>query len=87
MISLFLNREITYQEESLGTQLLFFYGPLLKDAFERGKTLILDEIDKSMHPSLVKFIMNLFRGPWEDMEQSHASKIRRCCKHILGLSF
>ena len=63
MISLFLNREITYQEESLGKQLLFFYGPLLKDAFERGKTLILDEIDKSMHPSLVKFIMNLFRDP------------------------
>ena len=51
------------QEESLGTQLLFFYGPLLKDAFEKGKTLILDEIDKSMHPSLVKFIMNLFRDP------------------------
>ena len=51
------------QEESLGTQLLFFYGPLLKDAFEKGKTLILDEIDKSMHPSLVKFIMNLFCDP------------------------
>ena len=51
------------QEESLGTQLLFFYGPLLKDAFEKGKTLILDEIDKSMHPSLVKFILNLFRDP------------------------
>ena len=51
------------QEESLGTQLLFFYGPLLKEAFEKGKTLILDEIDKSMHPSLVKFIMNLFRDP------------------------
>lgn len=49
------------QEESLGTQLLFFYGPLLKDAFENGKTIVLDEIDKSMHPSLVKFIMNLFR--------------------------
>jgi hypothetical protein len=54
---------LTLQEESLGTQLLFFYGPLLKDAFEKGKTLILDEIDKSMHPSLVKFIMNLFRNP------------------------
>lgn len=52
---------LTLQEESLGTQLIFFYGPLLKDAFEKGKTLILDEIDKSMHPSLVKFIMNLFR--------------------------
>ena len=52
---------LTLQEESIGTQLLFFYGPLLKDAFEKGKTIVLDEIDKSMHPSLVKFIMNLFR--------------------------
>lgn len=54
---------LTLQEESIGTQLLFFYGPLLKDAFEKGKTIVLDEIDKSMHPSLVKFIMNLFRNP------------------------
>lgn len=61
------------QEESLGTQLLFFYGPLLKDAFEKGKTLILDEIDKSMHPSLVRFIMNLFRDP--DKNKSGAQLI------------
>lgn len=54
---------LTLQEESIGTQLLFFYGPLLKEAFEKGKTIVLDEIDKSMHPSLVKFIMNLFRDP------------------------
>lgn len=54
---------LALQEESMGTQLLFFYGPLLKDAFEKGKVLILDEIDKSMHPSLVKFIVNLFRDP------------------------
>ena len=54
---------LTLQEESIGTQLLFFYGPLLKDAFEKGKTIVLDEIYKSMHPSLVKFIMNLFRDP------------------------
>lgn len=54
---------LTLQEESIGTQLLFFYGPLLKDAFEKGKTIVLDEIDKSMHPSRVKFIMNLFRDP------------------------
>lgn len=50
-------------EESLGTQQIFFYGPFLKDAFEKGKILVLDEIDKSLHPSIVKFIMNLFRDP------------------------
>jgi hypothetical protein len=55
--------QLTLQEESLGTQQLFFYGPILKDAFEKGKTIVLDEIDKSMHPSIVKFIINLFRDP------------------------
>lgn len=51
------------KEESLGTQQIFFYSPFLKDAFEKGKTLVLDEIDKSLHPSIVKFIINLFRDP------------------------
>ncbi|MBR3825683.1 MAG: ATP-binding protein [Lachnospiraceae bacterium] len=51
------------QEESLGTQQIFYYGPFLKDAFEKGKTLVLDEIDKSLHPSIVRFIVNLFRDP------------------------
>lgn len=57
------NAEFTLglHEESLGTQQIFLYGPFLKDAFEKGKTLVLDEIDKSLHPSIVKFIMNLFR--------------------------
>lgn len=64
---------LTLQEESIGTQLLFFYGPLLKDAFEKGKTIVLDEIDKSMHPSLVKFIMNLFRDP--DVNKNEAQLI------------
>lgn len=64
---------LDFQEESLGTQLLFFYAPLLKDSFENGKTLILDEIDKSMHPSLVKFIMNLFRD--QDINKSGSQLI------------
>ncbi|SFO38076.1 hypothetical protein SAMN05216351_10820 [Pseudobutyrivibrio sp. JW11] len=51
------------QDESLGTQQLFNYGPLLKDAMDYGKTIVLDEIDKSMHPMLVKYIVNLFRNP------------------------
>ena len=49
-------------EESVGTQLLFFLAPLLKDTFEKGKTLVVDEIDRSLHPFIVKFIANLFRN-------------------------
>ncbi len=48
-------------EESLGTNQLFLFGPFLKDAFDKGKTIVIDEIDKSLHPIIVKAIINMFR--------------------------
>ena len=54
--------ELELGEESLGTQSLFFFSPILKEAFEKGKVIIIDEIDKSLHPLLVKFIINLFHN-------------------------
>ena len=48
-------------DESLGTQQLFMYAPILKRAFDSGKVLVIDEIDKSLHPFIVKLLINLFR--------------------------
>ncbi len=56
------NYELELQEESLGTQNLFFFSPILKEAFEEGKVIIVDEIDKSLHPLLVEFIIKLFHN-------------------------
>ena len=56
------NYELELQEESLGTQNLFFLSPILKEAFEKGKVIIVDEIDKSLHPLLVEFIIKLFHN-------------------------
>ena len=50
-------------DESLGTQQLFTFGPILKNAFDFGKVIMIDEIDKSLHPFIVQFLMNLFRNP------------------------
>ena len=50
-------------EESLGTNQLFILGPFLKDAFEKGLTIVIDEIDKSLHPFIVRYLINLFRNP------------------------
>lgn len=50
-------------EESLGTQQLFFLSPLLRKTLEEGKVLVVDEIDRSLHPFIVKFLVNLFRNP------------------------
>lgn len=49
-------------EESLGTQNIFFLSPLLMDTLSKGKTIIIDEIDKSLHTSLVRYIIELFHN-------------------------
>ena len=54
--------ELDLSEESLGTYNLFMLSPILKDAFEKGKTIVIDEIDKSLHPLLVKYIIGLFHN-------------------------
>ena len=33
----------------------------LRKALETGKVLFIDEIDRSLHPSLIKLLVNLFR--------------------------
>lgn len=49
-------------EESLGTQNLFILNPILLYVLEEGKILIIDELDRSLHPFLVKYIVQLFNN-------------------------
>ena len=60
-------------EESLGTNQLFVLGPLLKDAFDHGMVVVIDEIDKSLHPFIVKYIVNMFRD--KDINKAGAQLI------------
>lgn len=53
---------IDFEEESLGTKNIFLLIPFLKDTLEKGNMLIIDELDKSIHPLLVKYIVNLFNN-------------------------
>ncbi len=53
--------ELSLLEESLGTIQLFLFAPFLRKALQTGKVLFIDEIDKSLHPSLIKLLVNLFR--------------------------
>ncbi len=49
--------------ESAGTQMLFgVIGPLL-DAIEKGKLLVVDDMDSSLHPMVTRFIVGLFHDP------------------------
>ncbi len=53
--------ELSLREESLGTIQLFLFAPFLRKALQTGKVLFIDEIDKSLHPALIKLLVNLFR--------------------------
>jgi AAA15 family ATPase/GTPase len=51
---------LNFYSESMGSQILFYLAPLLLEALENGKTVFLDEIDKSLHPLIVRVLIELF---------------------------
>lgn len=54
------NFVLPFEAESEGTRKLFYFGPAIKEAIEKGKTVIVDEIDDSLHPLLVSAIIEMF---------------------------
>lgn len=55
--------DLNLVNESSGTQILFSFAPILKNVFENGKILVIDEIERSLHPSLVEMIIKFFHNP------------------------
>jgi hypothetical protein len=57
-----VSTEFRYEEESHGTQKLFsLAGPLL-DILDKGRTLVVDELDRSLHPLLTQHIIRTFHN-------------------------
>lgn len=68
LVPTFLHRTDTgsarfeFNDESMGTQRLFaFAGPIL-DILARGSALIVDELDGSLHPLLVRRLIDMFQS-------------------------
>ena len=58
-----VSAEFGYADESQGTQKLFaLAGPLL-DILDKGRTLAIDELDRSLHPLLTQHIIRAFNDP------------------------
>ena len=55
--------EIPLHEESDGTQKLFEFAGLILAVLHNGNVLIIDELNKSLHPDLVRFLVKLFNSP------------------------
>ena len=54
---------LNYFDESNGTKRLFTYGPVLKNALENGRTIIIDEMDNALHPAMTKSLIEMFQNP------------------------
>lgn len=54
---------LSLDEESLGTQIVFSFIPFIADTLKSKKVLIIDELDKSLHPFLVQYIVEMFNDP------------------------
>lgn len=70
-----LGEMITFQfeDESRGTQAFFSFAGLILGVLDNGLVLVIDEIDSSLHPSLVRFIVGLFHNP--ETNPNHAQLI------------
>ena len=51
---------LNLNEESTGTVQLFKFSPLLYYVFKEGRVLFIDEINNSLHPLMVKYLIKLF---------------------------
>ena len=56
------NNYLNFFEESLGTQIIFIFIPFIYDSINNKKALIIDELDRSMHPLLSKYILKMFNN-------------------------
>lgn len=56
------NYKLNFVDESSGTKVLFAFAPFLKRAFENTKVILVDELERSLHPALVEFIVKLFNN-------------------------
>ncbi|MCD4792628.1 MAG: AAA family ATPase [Bacteroidales bacterium] len=54
--------DIEFKEESLGTKKLFIIGTLILAALNEGGILLIDELDKGLHPLLTKMLIKLFNS-------------------------
>lgn len=50
-------------EESTGTRKLFALAGLILKALENGSTLITDEFERSLHPTISNYIISMFNNP------------------------
>lgn len=55
--------KLDFEKESAGTQKLFALLPYALNALTAGGLLLVDELDASLHPKLLRYVIQLFKDP------------------------
>ena len=50
------------QDESIGTQKFFSISAPILDTLKKGKVLLIDELDASLHPMMTRFLIKMFHN-------------------------
>ena len=64
---------LDFHAESQGTKELFLFSPFLKNAFDRGSVICVDELGSNAHPLLTRYLIGLFHN--EAVNPHHAQII------------
>ena len=73
------------EEESNGTKRLFALSGPLAEVLENGWTFFVDELDASLHPMLVRYLIKLFHNPQINPKgaqlifNTHDTSLMDCC--------
>lgn len=51
------------ERESSGTKSLFALATFILDSLEKGSLFVIDEFEKNLHPSIVRFLVGLYNNP------------------------
>lgn len=57
-----LETSLLFNEESLGTKKLLTVGGLILSVLKNGGVIVIDELDKSLHPHLTRLLISLFHS-------------------------
>lgn len=53
---------IDFSDESEGTKRLFAYAGVILNVLHQGRILVVDELDNSLHPKMLRFLLSLFHN-------------------------
>ena len=54
--------ELLFDDESAGTRKLIAILPILIQALDEGRCVIIDELDAKLHPKLLRYVISLFKN-------------------------